>query len=160
MLAGFREGRDLEEIRAALHEKGTEVSRRSLDRWHSDWRAEERLMEFARETGMAIAAADVGRVAVGDMRRIAAEQLAARVVLIPDWRLQRERILLGDVRAFLARPTAARAFVAQTQVLMMLFEHELASYHNIAKKIRRGTRERNRNGASSGEEARLQQTLA
>lgn len=135
MLTGFREGWSWDAIRAALLEKGAAVSVRSLQRRRSDWRAEGRLLEMARELGVAIAACDVGRIFAGDLGRLSAEQLAARIILVPDWRATREKILHAAIRSFLANPTPARAFAAQQEIMMLLYESQLANWHKVTKKL-------------------------
>ena len=130
LLAGFRSGTDRDDvIRAAVLAAGTDVSVRTIERRRSKWRAECRLFELAGEHGLAIAACDVGGILAGDIVRLPAEQLAARIILIPDWHDQREKLLLAAVRAFLANPTPAKAFVAQQEIMLLLFEAQLARYH-------------------------------
>lgn len=133
MLAGFRDGRDWGAIRADLLEKmGVDISVRSLYRRRSEWRAEQRLLEMAREQGLAIAACD-GRIAV-------LHTLAARIILNPNWRAQREKLVNGAIRAFQANPTPARAVEAQQQCWLLLFEHQLWTYQELQRNLRRETR--------------------
>ncbi|HXM45016.1 MAG TPA: hypothetical protein VN924_27505 [Bryobacteraceae bacterium] len=136
LVAGFEARQDFAVIREALLEKGADVSVRSISRWGSQWRAEQRVLEMAREQGLAIAGCH-GKI-------FALESLARRIVLSPDWRGEREALALAAFRAFVHRPAPATLVAAHQQSLLLLFEDQLWAYHQVTTKpktkVPRGTR--------------------
>jgi hypothetical protein len=126
LLAGFADGQDFAAIRAALLQKEADVSIRSIARWQSQWRAERRTLELAREQGLAIAGCH-GKIS-------ALTTLARRISLSPDWRGQREALALSAFRSFVNRPAPETLVAAHQQSFLLLFEHQLWTYHKVTTK--------------------------
>jgi len=121
MVAAFHAGRnDWEAIRGMLFEKGVHISRTTLGRWYSKWRAEQHFLGMVREQALAVAACH------GNIRALSS--IANKILLSRDWRSHREAIIQEAVEAFLKSPTPARATAAQSQVWLLLFEYQLATY--------------------------------
>jgi hypothetical protein len=128
MIAGFRAGLDVEEICAAVLRVGVKVSPKVVYRHRSEWRADSRMLEIAREQGLAIAACE-GHIPVLD-------HLAQRIIVSADWRAQREARVKAALQKFLSKPRPDTVAALQHESWMLLFEHQLWTYKELSKKLR------------------------